>query len=87
MKTVNEVVSEWTREERERFKDLIQECQEREERLIENSKACKQNLIQLNDSLTSLFSQSHEIKQKTEKLADDLLRIYMRLYKNKLPPS
>ena len=87
MKTVDMVISEWTNEEREKLKDLIEECRRREIELIENSMACKENLIKLNESLVLLFTKSCEIKEKTEKLPDDLLGTYQHFYNKKMPLS
>ena len=87
MKTVDQVISEWTQEEREKLKDLIGECRERERALIENSRVRKENLTEFMDSLASLVSVSRELKEKTEKLGDDLLRIYLHLYNKKMPSS
>jgi hypothetical protein len=87
MKTVEELVSGWTPEEREEFKDLIQECREREKRLIQNSRACKESLFQLTESLISLVSSSSEIRRRTEKLTNELFGMYLQLYKNRIPPS
>ena len=87
MKTVDQVVSQWTEEERENLKDLIEECRERERALIENSRVRKENLTGFMDSLLSLFSVSHELKEKTEKLGDDLMGIYLHLYNKKMPSS
>ena len=86
MKTVDKLVSEWTEEERKKFKDLIEECQERERRLIEASRICKNNLSKLTETLVSLLSISQDIKEKTVKLADDLSGIYLQL-DNKNTPS
>ena len=87
MKTVDQVVSEWTQEEREKLKDLIEECRERERALIKNSRLRKEKLTEFTDSLASLASVLHELKEKTEKLADNLLRIYIHLYNKKMPSS
>ena len=87
MKTVNKLVSEWTEEERKKFKDLIKECQERERRLIENSRVCKENLSKLTESLISLLSNSQNMKQNTVKLADDLSGIYLQLCNKKTPSA
>lgn len=38
MRTVDEVIASWTNEEREQHKDLINECRERQQRLMENIK-------------------------------------------------
>jgi len=86
MRTVDKLVSEWTEEERKKFKDLIEECQERERRLIEASRICKNNLSKLTETLVSLLSISQDIKEKTVKLADDLSGIYLQL-DNKNTPS
>ena len=86
MKTVDKLISEWNEEERKKFKDLIEECQERERRLIEASRICKNNLSKLTETLVSLLSISKDIKEKTVKLADDLSGIYLQL-DNKNTPS
>ena len=87
MKTVEELVSGWTPEEKEEFKDLIQECREREKKLIQSSRACKESLIQLTESLISLVSGSDEIRKRTGRLADDLFGMYLQLYRSRIPPS
>jgi len=86
MRTVYKLVSEWTEEERRKFKDLIAECQERERRLIETSRICKNNLSKLTETLVSLLSISQDMKENTVKLADDLSGIYLQSY-NKNTPS
>ena len=87
MKTVDGLISEWSEEEREKLKDLIKECQEREKQLVENSESCAKNLTKLTESLNVFFTQTIEMKEKTEKVADDLLGLYLRMYKKKLPLS
>ena len=85
MKKVDELVAEWSEEERERLKDLVEECREREKGLIENSRRARKNLTDLNDSLTSLLSKSCEIREKVNMLGDALLGTYLQLYKKKMP--
>ena len=46
MKTVDQLVSEWTEEEREKLKDLIVECREREKKISESSKRSRERLNQ-----------------------------------------
>ncbi len=87
MKTVDHLVSEWTEEEREKLRDLIEECREREKKLLESSKRNGENLTKLNESLQSFLSSLHEIKETTEKVADDLFGIYLRLYNKPMPSS
>ena len=87
MKTVEELVSEWTEEEREKLKDLIEESCEREKKLQEISKRNSENLIQLDESLNTFLSSLQEIKETTEKMADDVFGIYMRLYRHPMPSS
>jgi uncharacterized protein YbgA (DUF1722 family) len=87
MKKVDEIVSQWTDEERGKLKDLIEECREREKQLIENSKSSQENLNGLMHSLTCLFSCSQEVREKIEKLADDLLGIYLHLYHKEMLSS
>ncbi len=87
MKTVDQLVSEWTEEEREKLKDLIDECREREKKLLENSQRNADNLTKLNESLNSFFLNLYEIKERTEVLADEFFGIYLRLYNKPLPSS
>jgi chromosome segregation ATPase len=87
MKTVDQLVSEWTEEEREKLKDLIEECREREKKILESSKRSRENLTKLTESLHSFLSSLYEIKERTEKLADDLLRIYLRFYDGEMASS
>ncbi len=79
MKTVDELVSEWSEEERERMKDLIAECRGRERQIIENSRICRENLNKLTEHLSSLWLNSMEVKERAEKMGDDLWGIYLRL--------
>ncbi len=87
MKTVDELVSEWTEEERERMKDLINECRGRERQIIENSRICGENLNRLTEHLSSLFLNSMEVKERAEKMGDDLWGIYLRLHGKNMPSS
>jgi len=87
MKTVDEVVSAWTEEEREQFKDLIEECRQREKILKENSRRTIESLDELTQSLTSLISKSWEIREQVNRVGDDLLGIYLKLYGKKMPEA
>jgi len=87
MKTVDQLVSEWTEEEREKLRDLIEESREREKKLSENSKRNAENLTNLDDSLHSFISSLDEIKETTEKMADDVFGIYLRLYPKPMASS
>jgi len=87
MRTVDKVISEWTEEEKEKLKDLIEECRERERRLIENSTACKENLTKITEYLGLLFSDLYTMKKKAEKLEDELSGIYLIWYNKKMLPS
>jgi seryl-tRNA synthetase len=87
MKTVDQLVSEWTEEEREKLKDLIEECREREKKLLESSKRNGENQTKLIESLQSFLLSLREIKERTEKLADDLLEIYLHFYNNQMASS
>jgi hypothetical protein len=79
MKTVEELVSGWTEEEREKLRDLIEESREREKKLLESSKKNNENLTKLDESLHSFLSSLYEIKETTEKVTDDLFGIYLHL--------
>jgi chromosome segregation ATPase len=87
MKTVDQLVSEWTEEERETLKELINECRERERKSLERAKTDEENVSKLNESLRSFLSSLYEIKERTEKLADDLLGIYLHFYNNEMASS
>ncbi len=87
MKTVDQLVSVWTEEEREKLRDLIEESREREKKLSENSKRNAENLTNLNDSLHSFLSSLNELKGTTEKMADDVFGVYLRLYNKPMPSS
>ncbi len=87
MKTVDELVSEWTEEEREKLRDLIEESRERESKLLENAKNNVENLTKLDESLHSFVSSLNEIKETTEKMADDMFGIYLRLYPRQMASS
>ena len=87
MKTVEELVSEWTEEEREKLRDLIDESREREKKLLESSKRNGENLNRLDESLDSFLSNLYEIQKTTEKMADDLVGIYLRLYPQEMASS
>jgi len=87
MKTVDGLISEWTEEEREELKDLIEECRERERRLIENSTACKENLVKITECLEIFYSDLYTIKKKAEKLENELSGIYLIWCNKKTLPS
>jgi hypothetical protein len=87
MRTVDELVSEWTEEERENLKGLIEECREREKALIENSRVCRENLDKLTGLMGSFFTSMNEMKTSASKLGDDLWGIYLRAYNKNMPSS
>ena len=87
MKTVDQLVSEWTEEEREKLRDLIEESREREKKLSESSKRNSENVTKLDESLHSFLSSLHEIKATTEKVTDDLFGIYLHLYPKPMASS
>lgn len=87
MKTVDQLVSEWTEEEREKLKELIEECRERERRSLERAKVNDENLSNLSESLQSFLSSLYEIKERTEKLVDDLFGIYLHFHRNEIASS
>lgn len=87
MKTVDQLVSEWTEAERENLKDLIQECRERERKSLERTRRKDENLTKLAESLECFFSSWSEIKERTERLADELFGIYLHFYHNEMASS
>jgi hypothetical protein len=87
MKTVDELVSGWTPEEKEMLKDLIDECREREKTLIENSRFCSENLVKLTQSFSFLSSGLNELKETVPKLTEGLWGIYLHLYNKNMSSS
>jgi hypothetical protein len=87
MKTVDDLISEWTEEETEKLKDLIEECRDRELQLIKYSASCQENLTQLTDSLNFLLLNRYSIRKKSPKLEDMLLVTYLNWDHKKFPPS
>ncbi len=87
MKTVDQLVAEWTEEERENLKNLIQECRERERKSLERAKRSDENLTKLTESLQSFLSSWYEIKERTERLTDDLFGIYLHFYHDEMASS
>ncbi len=87
MKTVDELVSEWTEAEREKLRDLIEESRDRERKLAENAKNNVENLTKLDESLHSFVSSLNEIKTTTEKMADDIFGMYLRLHPRQMASS
>ena len=87
MKTVDELVSGWTDEERAQFNDLIEECRKREKELVLNSKLCEANLARLSQSLGNLYHNFADLKERVGNATDDLLGLYLRMVRTKLPAS
>lgn len=87
MRTVDQLVSEWTEEEKENLRELIDECREREKRSLERSKTNEENLNRLSESLQSFLSSWYEIKERTEILADEFMRIYLNFYHDGMASS
>ena len=87
MKTVDQLVSEWTEEEREKLRDLIEESREREKKLLENVQRNSENVTELDESLRLFLSSLHEIKETTERVADDVFGIYLHMYNKPIPSS
>ncbi len=87
MMTVDQLVSGWTEEEKEELKELINECREREKKSLERSKANDENQNRLSESLQSFLSSWYEIKERTEKLADEFMRIYLHHYHSEIASS
>ncbi len=85
MKTVDEVISAWTPEERENLKELIEECRERERRVLENATQSQAHLAELTRCLISFVTASEKMKEKAEEVSNDLFGIYLRSYRKKLP--
>lgn len=85
MKTVDQVLSEWSEEEKEQFKDLIEECLERERKLVEHSKRSEENLSKLTGSLMSLFYHLYHFREKVNMIGDTVSTDYFNNWGKKTP--
>jgi len=66
-KTVDDIISTWTPEERETFKDLIGECRLREKTITENTRLSLDGLKRLADEMVGelvdcLYSDKYTMK-------------------------
>jgi len=79
--TVLELISRWTSEEREFHMDLILECLEREQFLMEVKRSIKRSEEELKQSLDLLLSRINNLAQTARENGDPILNIYLRLAK------
>ncbi len=82
MKTINEMINSLTLEEKELFKDLIEECQEREKEIIKSEEEASELTKTLFSKLTSIFSSLSQTKEEM-----DVLNVEMKSIVNLLNQS
>ena len=68
MKTIKNILSTLTDEEKKQHKDLINECLKRDENIKKHSDKSKENLLKLTDTLTSIIKDVNEINKEVEKI-------------------
>lgn len=78
MKTVEEVISNWSKEEKEKFKVLIEESKEREKKIGQYSEEIRQSISNLDNELTKLIVSLVELRLQGEKLLDSNLDLLLR---------
>ncbi len=86
-KTVAVVISRWSPEEREKFKDLVKECQEREIGIFESSKKLQSASQELEKQLNELTAAHERLRRESEKLLDTTLDLLLKLSNPKKLPS
>lgn len=64
--------------EREQFKDLIEECEQREGLILHNASRANSALAQLNDQQRQRRSKIHELEETGQQLMDTVSRLYLR---------
>ena len=79
MKTVENIVSKWSLEERERFKDLIAECEERERKINIYSNATRYSLDRLSEVMADLACAHIVIREQTQNLLENTLETFLKL--------
>ena len=87
MITVEQIVSKWTPSERERFKDLIEECRKRERTILENSEKAEENLERLAAGFNDLVSNIGELRKKSKQLLEISYETLLKLSEKEKIPS
>ena len=87
MITVDQIVSKWTVEEREKFKDLIEECRKREGAISESSKKTEENIKNLIFGFNDLMSSIGDLQKKSDLLLNTSYETLLNLSKRENIPS
>jgi hypothetical protein len=66
MKTVDELISEWTEEEKRKLGDLIEECREREKKILLSREASKAIGAKIKEMLEGMASELLELQRRIE---------------------
>jgi hypothetical protein len=81
MKRIDDYVATLTPEERERFKDLIEECRRRETQLDEYSRSTKDSLAALSRHSVEAANKLKNLVEVSQKLSDQMNYLYLKLMK------
>lgn len=73
MKTVEDVIKDWSFEERDLLQNLISECKGREARNFINCEANEKALAELRESIDKLLDNLRKFEEYVQQMADDLV--------------
>ena len=85
-RTLEEVINSLTEEEKEKFKDIIQEALERDRLIKENTEKALKALSAFSSS-GSLVKSLQEVAEKLERIKENLQAIRYTLYLKSIPDS
>jgi hypothetical protein len=78
MGRISDYVATLTPAEREQFKDLIEECQQREGRIQQSAARAQSAVNQLNEQQRLLCGKIQELEQAGQHLMETVSRLYLR---------
>jgi len=79
MKRIDDYVVTLTPEERERFKDLIEECRRREAQIDEYSRSKKDSLDALSRHSIETARRLNNLVEASQQLSDQMNYLYLKL--------
>lgn len=88
MKTVAIIISGWSPEEREKFKDLIKECEEREIGIFESSKKLKSSLEELDKEMAEMTAALERLQRESNGFLEATLDLLLKVsHPGKIPSA
>ena len=88
MISVDDVIAKWSPKEKEKLKDLIEECKKRERRLAEVSKDITGNLEMLAAGFGDLVTNVSILRQNSEELLEKSCEVLLKIPQNgKIPTA